>query len=155
MTVLLLTSETPHELYRMHTSLRMPFDRASSGDDSGAGISDFKMAFSIVSPGNHGDRLPIASSSQREGRERVPLHRRWHSASSSSIALGSSFLRCCVLSPCVCVCVSHGMVTAECMKSAPNGVRRLLSSSRHVGVLSPTSHASLWGNDGWIHGVGD
>ena len=49
MTVLLLTSETPHELYRMHTSLRMPFDRASSGDDSGAGISDFKMAFSIVS----------------------------------------------------------------------------------------------------------
>ena len=27
----------------------MPFDRASSGDDSGAGISDFKMAFSIVS----------------------------------------------------------------------------------------------------------
>ena len=49
MTVRLLTSETPHDLYRMHTSLRMPFDRASHGGDSGVGISDFKMAFSIVS----------------------------------------------------------------------------------------------------------
>lgn len=49
MTVLFLTSETPHDLYRMRTSLRMPFDREGDGGDSGVDISDFKMAFSIVS----------------------------------------------------------------------------------------------------------